>query len=1086
MKKIIAGLILIALVFTYAPGRFMTETYAAEFSSPYPNVALGKDTVYNSISNTVSGYEPWNIVDGNYNTAYSDANNIILPSIDSMKYVGVDLGKIYDIYAIVVYPRFDVDQSGSRMGWQIFGANKSDYTDKVKLGAKNTSGAHKEPFILMFDEPINYRYILLMKSNFFVISEMEVYGTVHDDNVTIEYSDTQGLENEINLLSALGIAKAAGSGFYGSNLLVKRGEATEYAVKAGNMSEKSGTLKSYYNDVPITHEYAEYIALCRELDIIAQADNFRPEDYITPTEFAKMLLMVMHYGAQLELPGSYPINIYSTANKLDLFKGIRCGYDEGLDKYSMTKMIYNALLAKTWSAVGAKTDALVYARNDTLIEACFGMQLMKGVITGTNKTMLVDGSISMPDNKIEIDSKEYFLKNTASKLHDYIGHCVYFVRDTDEENVFFGWLADDTESVVTVYGSDVKSSSKTELVMYDENDKKHTYKLEGDKYVIRNGTAYDGFTDNALVPKYGYCELIDFDNDNVYEVINMFDPQTLAVAYISIGENDIIIGGKDNEKIEIKGYDMLEVKIDGKVLAEASVPRNSFVYAYVSDNNKVVSLECYTKIVSGTVGAVSGKETVTIDGTEYDFAEHFKDNGSFNNINPGEKISVIVNGKEILYLFESDFINEREYLGCIIWTDSQRRASDNNIIFKIFNNNGEHIEYETAKKVNLDGVQRNRTYIADLIKNNPSYFKNKFVLYKLNGSGEISSMDTENYDEANEPDSDMRLSSRTVGGSGAYYSDAGFSTGLNLVLASDGSEPIFEVACDENGDLVSGKDYEGYYSVGTVSSSVSKNTELNGREYQVYGYDDEKGTGKFLVTKDTYSRSSTEINPLDNNSNATLMVVKNVFNSSDKNGEDAYGIKGYVLGRPTAQLSTLNTDTFIKKAVETSLMIKKYVTDANLTYYGNQFTYMGYVKVGSVGEYAKNISDIKKGDLIRYKTDSSGRISMLELIYSPNDEHYNFNGRLVDAGNLYHKFIAAFRTRKGVIKSVKDGLIVIDTGNNAEDRFLYSNLGGSFVVVDGDKIEVHSPADVPAYCTPGDNVVVSMASGAYKNLILYK
>ena len=128
----------------------------------------------------------------------------------------------------------------------------------------------------------------------------------------------------------------------------------------------------------------------------------------------------------------------------------------------------------------------------------------------------------------------------------------------------------------------------------------------------------------------------------------------------------------------------------------------------------------------------------------------------------------------------------------------------------------------------------------------------------------------------------------------------------------------------------------------------------------------------------------------------------------------------------------------------------------------------------------------RKGDIIRYRNDSNGNLAQLELIYSPNDPNYNFEGRLVDSGNLYHKFVASFRTRKGKIKSVKDGIIVIDTGSGAEDRFIYSALSGTFVVVEDDFIEIRSASEMPAVCEVGEDVVVSSAGGSYVNLVLYK
>ena len=1083
MKRITALILLTVIFLTAAPGNLVIKSDAAEVSSAYPNIAIGKETVYNSISNTATGYEPWNINDGNYNTPYSDANNIILPSIDGMKYVGVDLGMEYNIDTIAIYPRFDIDQSGSRLGWQVFGANKADYSDKVKLGTKTDAGNHMEPYVLKFDDMPSYRYILLMKSSFFVISDMEIYGASESVEVNTTFSDTEGLENEINLFAGIGILKPAEEGVYGSNRLVTRGEAAEYVVKAGNLNASGAAVNQYYLDVPPDHEYAKYIGICREMNIISADDYFRPDDYVTPTELAKMLLMVMNYGTQLQFEGNYPSNIHKIASKLDLFDGIRCETHESLDKFSMTKMVYNALLANVWAATGANEEAIIFEQGNTMLQEFFGIQLMRGVVTGTSNTKLLTENQARDKRKIEIDNIEYRMSASAANLDECIGHCVYFARDSKMESVLFGWIAADRENVVTVYGDEVKSTSKTEIVVYKGNDKETRYTLNPDKYVIRNGVAYGGFSDSALVPSYGYCELVDFDDDKKYDVIMMHDPLVFAVSYVNVTDSRVLVGGFNGEKIESDEFDKLEISVDGASFEGIMIPKNSVVFAYVSENKRLITLDCYSKTVSGTVVSRKNTDSVVVDGVEYEFSTYFKDTGDFSEFNPGKDVNFVVRNNEILYKHDIDFMESIEYLGCIVNAVYLEKGIKGEIRFKIYNHNNEHKVLTVADRLTLDGETKSRSEIAGIIQSNSGYFRNKFLEYRLNSKGEIIYMDTENFIQAKEPDSIMQKSSKTVGGSGAYFSNSGFSSGLDLVLVADGSEMMFTLACDTDGNLLAGEEFEQYYSVATVNSTVAKNTEMSGNTYTVYGYDAEKGTGEFLVRINTYETSVTDINPIETNGGAQLMLVNNILTAMNKDGELHYGVEGYVLGSPSPKISEAYTTPTLKRAVETSRMIKDLVTD---TYYGKEFTYMGYVQPNGVGNYSKSIEDIQKGDIIRYRNDSNGNLAQLELIYSPNDPNYNFEGRLVDSGNLYHKFVASFRTRKGKIKSVKDGIIVIDTGSGAEDRFIYSALSGTFVVVEDDFIEIRSASEMPAVCEVGEDVVVSSAGGSYVNLVLYK
>jgi len=152
----------------------------------------------------------------------------------------------------------------------------------------------------------------------------------------------------------------------------------QFCKAAFNMVKwQSGYFQAEYDcfpDVPKTHPESGYISLLKEAGIICGYGdgNFYPDNYITYTEAAKIVVNLLGYEPLTEVRGGYPDGCFTVMQNLELHKGWDLGViiTDHAKKEHLGIMLANAMDTPlmeqvVWSQSGEAEYAIMNGKNNT-------------------------------------------------------------------------------------------------------------------------------------------------------------------------------------------------------------------------------------------------------------------------------------------------------------------------------------------------------------------------------------------------------------------------------------------------------------------------------------------------------------------------------------------------------------------------------------------------------------------------------------------------------------------------------------------------------------------------------------------------
>jgi hypothetical protein len=216
--------------------------------------------------------------------------------------------------------------------------------------------------------------------------------TDYTDNSTIKYTEA------VDLVTGLGIMTGSGDTTFAPTSTFTREQAAKvitYVLIGATVANTLTTTASSFSDVAASRWSAPYIQYCANAGIINGDGSgmFNPEAAITGTQFAKLLLTALGYGAKGEFVGAnWELNTLIKAQALGILStGVN--YSAAATRQEVAKYAFNALTTcypQTYNSVlgsyqNAITDTSVttsgiYAKQ-TLGYSTF--QLLKTNVTNT-------------------------------------------------------------------------------------------------------------------------------------------------------------------------------------------------------------------------------------------------------------------------------------------------------------------------------------------------------------------------------------------------------------------------------------------------------------------------------------------------------------------------------------------------------------------------------------------------------------------------------------------------------------------------------------------------------------------------------
>lgn len=1038
MKKKILSILLVLFIISIS----VLPLYAID-EDKGDNLALGKPVL--ATDQYSDSFKPTYVVDGNLNTAWASGPTMLNGLSGAWCYIMVDLGQIYNITSFTARSRRDTDQGYNRAGWYIHFSNDPNFQTFEEVGRKVEAGDYGSDLELSFEqEPKAYRYVRVAheKRSNMVVSEIEVFGEPYMGEARVEFSDTEGkLTDSANILKTLGIMDAMEKTKFMPDLLVARMDALDTVLKAAGYSfGGESTMEERIN-------YAE------KTEIISSAQDFRPRDYVTVQEYKKMMLCAMGYGERIKMLGGWPVGVYNASKELGWTRAASQGEGDFASRETIANITYYALTSPVYSTGSLVGNFIERQKGDLLMERVFGLSLYEGVVTANGVTNLSEYS-KKSSGYVEIDYKVFVDENAV--IGEHVGKNVLYLVDINAENrIVDGFVSQEGNDFFEISMKRVISYADGTVKYFEEDENENEFDLAEECSFIKNGVAKNDITEDEFKKENGKILFVDNDKDGYIDVVLLNTP-TVAVADYCVDDGKTVsFMGMDGTRVDAT-YDTISYYRNGRRVLAEQMSRNSLVYVYVSENEKVVRFECFTNKIKGTVDGISDKY-ISLEGTQYDMSEYFAKNERDKVTVGTVGVFVFDDAMRIVAVVDSDDLFFGERYGVILGRNQQGLAAGQ---IRLFTQDDEIATLTESDKLTIDG-----TKIANV---DFSRFVGEIVIFKTNIADELTEIHTKYGSVPRIVENNVDIANAWYYGNSIFESE---KESAHMLFPVDKNATVFTLPFID-GVLATGKTYEGSYSA-DIFANVIRNGN-NGR-LTYYNVDDFM-TPQIIVKKVSVSNASVG---LISSAGPEIYMVESV-------GEAYENDEFYTLLELVNVLTGEKSDYIYSSDYDKIIMYDRMLVDGLLRTETRRIpeTEMTDEGKAALDQYSIPITSLKKGDIIRGQLESSNSNKFLAVdrIYTPSDfvkdVSYISYGENAPNANAY------FMLRCGTLKAIKEGKLQIEV--SSDGKFYTSIYGDAkkLIVFDGD-IHVCSARELPAYVDSDSEIVILSGQGKDNAIFIY-
>ena len=455
-------------------------------------------------------------------------------------------------------------------------------------------------------------------------------------------------EEAVDVISELGIVDGYSAGDFRPSNTLTRGAAAKIIcnmILGPTTADALSATSAPFSDVPADSVFAGYITYCSKEGIISgYADGtFRPAGTLNGYQFMKMLLGALGYDSDIEgfTGPNWSINVAKLAIGIDL--------DDGLTE------AFNGSKAVT------REEACLYALNT--LQATMVEYDSKTTVTVNGAEVVVGGS----------EAKD--MKNSAEKSKQYIEKDEYmqFAEKYFTDLKLYDDETDDFERPANTWkikNDEIGTYAQTPDATYTVEVKgKMVYADLGDDYAI-NSYYVNGEPANEQLKKSGKDDFaIEKKNDD----IKLGGNGALTEVYIIDGDDDNddtvriitietylaqVSGDYDEDDKELELVDVDEDDVPGLGIDSDEYTLSSDRFANLDTfededyvlvtiaKGRIMSIAKAEK-VTGTVTNYEVGDSITADGTKYEYSKTYDDYNSKNK-DWGDNLSI--NDEYDLYL----------------------------------------------------------------------------------------------------------------------------------------------------------------------------------------------------------------------------------------------------------------------------------------------------------------------------------------------------------------------------------------------------------------------------------------------------
>lgn len=580
---------------------------------------------------------------------------------------------------------------------------------------------------------------------------------VNDTNTATEISDEEFIL--IEKLEAMGVIKND----YDPTQNVTRRQMVSIISEFMKLPGGNTEVKSPFRDVKKSDEAFAQINALYDLGVISGDGNFnfRPDDYVTYDETMVFVVNAVGHKMFAEREGGFPTGYYRVAIKHGMLDelSIKNGKAHAtlIDIY---KILNSAMTAST--VIPSYTgDDVIYTLSDTenFLSTTYGIKKFRGKVTGNENTYLTSSVSNLSDEQIAIDGVIY---DTPGYVYGYfLGYTVdYYLKNSDTTNdaeLIYVEATKKANSVMKINSEDIIiGKTSADAIYYMPDDDKEKYeRLNENVDVIYNNQNYKGYGDfSNVLPQNGYVELLDNNNDGVYDVLFVYDYENVVVKSVDT-YNEAIIDSNDNViDLDSSKHKVKFVYAFENTTAAIKNISSDDVLSIVRSKaeNKIITVYISRKAITGKITAFDSEKGYFIEG-EYYLPSYNYDVYNETSLKLGLSGKFVLDINNRIASYSYDALSDSAMPAVMSGLDYKKGTLDRKITVRIFTQDEKFLYLDLAKNVKINGnpydLEDDKKF-EDVLKlishnnqNNGRYAViDAYVLkYTVSSAGEISSLD---------------------------------------------------------------------------------------------------------------------------------------------------------------------------------------------------------------------------------------------------------------------------------------------------------------------------------------------------------
>lgn len=743
--------------------------------------------------------------------------------------------------------------------------------------------------------------------------------TVIPQGFAEETEEAQEISEDTRTLYHLGLME-----LWQDNYVVTKGDVARIFARMVYPENLQQTGENNYFDVSGNMAASDAIQILTDMGYIKDDRYCNPLLPATGRDVAALFVGgVMGYGKA-------DSDIWQMAVRLGLMQGI--GAEANVTAAGLSSVIYSGM--ETPWLVGWGSDTLKSDENQTLLSA---MKLRKknGVLVASP-----DGSVGAEQRT---DDQAVFLSNgvrTALYVEDETlvygflgGEATYYYRYGRDKDILI--YADFSKvERMTIYSDDITVVTSSSITYENERGKQKTVSLETDCVVIYNGTPItEADRYRYLQPNIGSIVLVK--NESGYCAAYVEDLEVSLISQISYNEEKLLLQATvygDAKTISLQDYEKAELYKNGRTALDlGDLVAQDVVWIAEGLNQEKI------RIYASSENAVWGKmvsrweNRARIGETVYPLAEGVLDYSGYGQLDNGDTATFYFGPEGRIFAFTPDKIVEQNMYGYLLQAAVEHGLSSR-ITFRFINELGQKRELEAADRVTFyDGTETGslQTLKCKELLQCGQLFQNgqlidQLVKYSVNGEGKISR---------------ILLAQDLTDPAHSHYADGYIQDTFSKVMANSETNGFY-MRFDNHGTgkfenkYIAASNAKVFYidagldmkkaemaSVSAAFKHLWSNARTNNMDVSLYNADQYLQV-PMIVCKYQERAVSTRQNPV---------VVENILQTIDADGNDVYALSGFQDGRgvqylvdETVDVTGLKRGDVIMVAADTANTIVKY------------------------------------------------------------------------------------------------------------------------------------------------------------------